>query len=99
MANKLFVGNLPFDATNEQLQQAFSQAGAVSEVFIPVDRESKRPRGFAFVTMSSDAEAAKAVEMFNGKDFGGRALVVNEARPKEDRPRNGGYGGGYGGGM
>ena len=99
MANKLFVGNLPFDATNEQLQQAFSQAGSVSEVFIPVDRESNRPRGFAFVTMSSDAEAAKAVEMFNGKDFGGRALVVNEARPKEDRTRNGGYGGGYGGGM
>lgn len=97
MANKLYVGNLPYGTTNEDLQQSFSQAGQVVEAVVMMDKMTGRSRGFGFVTMSSQEEANRAVEMFNGKDFGGRVIVVNEARPPEQRaPRgNGGMGGGF----
>lgn len=98
MANKLYVGNLPYSTTGDELQQTFSQAGQVSEAVVMMDKMTGRSRGFGFVTMASDEDAQKAVEMFNGKDFGGRAIVVNEARPMEQRaPRSdrGGFGGGY----
>jgi len=94
MANKLYVGNLPFTTTNEELQQAFSQAGQVVEAVVLMDKMTGRSRGFGFVTMATQEEATAAVDMFNGKDFGGRVIVVNEARPREERPRNGGFGGG-----
>ena len=96
MANKLYVGNLPYSMTNEEMQQTFSQAGAVVEAVVMMDRDTGRSRGFGFVTMASQEDANKAIEMFNGKDMGGRAIVVNEARPREERaPRSGGMGGGY----
>ena len=98
MANKLYIGNLPYNTTSEELQQTFSQAGNVVEAVVMMDKMTGRSRGFGFVTMGSDEDAQKAIEMFNGKDFGGRAIVVNEARPKEERaPRSdrGGFGGGY----
>ena len=98
MANKLYIGNLPYSTTGDELQQMFSQAGTVSESVVMMDKMTGRSRGFGFVTMASDEDAQKAVEMFNGKDFGGRAIVVNEARPMEQRaPRSdrGGFGGGY----
>lgn len=96
MATKLYVGNLPYSTTNEDLQQAFSQAGQVVEAVVLMDKMTGRSRGFGFVTMSSQEEGEKAIEMFNGKDFGGRAIVVNEARPMEQRaPRSGGMGGGF----
>jgi RNA recognition motif-containing protein len=94
MANKLYVGNLSFSTTNEELQQAFSQAGQVVEAVVLMDKMTGRSRGFGFVTMATQEEATAAVEMFNGKDFGGRVIVVNEARPREERPRSGGFGGG-----
>ena len=94
MGNKLFVGNLSFDATENDLQDLFSQAGAVSSVNIMQDRATGRARGFGFVEMASDADAQKAITMFNGKDLHGRALTVNEARPREDRGGGGGGGGG-----
>ena len=92
----MYVGNLPFKATTEEIQAHFAQCGTVADVYIAMDRESGRPRGFAFVTMGSGDEAKAAAEKLNGADFGGRALTVNEARPKEDRPAGGG-GGGFGG--
>ncbi len=97
MANKLYVGNLPYSTTNEELQQAFSQAGTVVEAVVMMDRDTGRSRGFGFVTMSSQDEATKAVDMLNGKNFGSqgneRVIVVNEARPREERaPRSGGMG-------
>ena len=98
MNTKLFVGNLSFNATENDLQDAFSQFGAVSEVNIMMDRVTNRPRGFAFVTMASPEDAEKAIQGMNGKDFDGRALTVNEARPREDRPPRQGGGGGGGGG-
>lgn len=98
MANKLYIGNLPYSTTGEELQQTFSQAGSVVEAVVMMDKMTGRSRGFGFVTMATDADAQKAVEMFNGKDMGGRAIVVNEARPKEDRAPRGGMGGGFGGG-
>ena len=95
MASKLFVGNLPFTATENDLQDYFAQAGAVIAVNIMQDRATGRSRGFAFVEMGSQDDATKAISMFNGKDFKGRALTVNEARPREERSGNrGGYGGG-----
>src|SRR2546428_13793772 len=97
MASKLFVGNLPFTATENDLQDHFAQAGAVIAVNIMQDRATGRSRGFAFVEMGSQDDANKAIEMFHQKDFQGRALTVNEARPREDRPPGGG-GGSYGGG-
>jgi len=96
MATKLYVGNLPFNTTENELQELFSQAGAVQEVMLMQDKFTGKSRGFAFVTMGSDADAQKAVAEINGKTLEGRALTVNEARPREPRPPGGG-GGGYGG--
>ncbi|MBI2405019.1 RNA-binding protein [Candidatus Gottesmanbacteria bacterium] len=87
MATNLFVGNLPYTVDSAKLEEIFAQAGTVASAKVIADKYSGRSRGFGFVEMSSDAEAKKAVEMFNGKDMEGRALVVNEARPREDRPR------------
>ena len=95
MSTKLYVGNLSFKATQEEVREIFSQFGNVMDVALPMDRESGRPRGFAFVTMETGDEAQKAVDGLNGQNFQGRDLQVNEARPPE--PRTGG-GGGYGGG-
>ncbi len=97
MATKLFVGNLPFTATENDLQDHFAQAGAVVAVNVMQDRATGRSRGFAFVEMGSQDDANKAINMFHQKDFQGRALTVNEARPREDRPAGGGYSGGRGG--
>ena len=94
MANRLFVGNLTYNSTENDLQDYFSQAGTVVSVDIMQDRATGRSRGFAFVEMGSPAEAAKAVEMFHQKDFQGRTLTVNEARPREERAGAGGGGGG-----
>jgi RNA recognition motif-containing protein len=96
MSTKLFVGNLSFNATQNQLQDLFAAHGTVQEVDIIKDKFSGRPRGFAFVTMETKEGADAAVKGLNGKDIDGRALTVNEARPREERaPRSGG---GYGGG-
>ena len=97
MPAKLFVGNLTFTATENDLQDHFAQAGVVVSVNIMQDRMTGRSRGFAFVEMGSQEDATKAIEMFNSKDFQGRPLTVNEARPREERPPGGG-GGGYRGG-
>ena len=94
MGNKLYVGNLSFNTTEIAIQDLFSQCGTVSEVMLMQDKFTGRSRGFAFVTMGSDAEAQAAVTTFHGKDLDGRALTVNEARPREDRPAGGGGGGG-----
>jgi RNA recognition motif-containing protein len=97
MPTKLYVGNLPFNTTENELQELFSQAGPVQEVMLMQDKFTGKSRGFAFVTMGSDADAQKAIAEINGKTLEGRALTVNEARPREPRPPGGG-GGGYGGG-
>ncbi|MBI3290359.1 RNA-binding protein [Candidatus Microgenomates bacterium] len=89
MATKLYVGNLPFGLDNVKLQELFAAAGTVTSAQVISDRYSGRSRGFGFVEMASDEDAAKAIEMFNGKDIDGRTLVVNEARPREDRPAGG----------
>ncbi|MGZ4963720.1 MAG: RNA recognition motif domain-containing protein [Limisphaerales bacterium] len=94
MSAKLFVGNLTFTATENDLQDHFAQAGVVVSVNIMQDRMTGRSRGFAFVEMASQEDAQKAIQMFHSKDFQGRALTVNEARPREDRPSGGGGGGG-----
>lgn len=96
MGKKLYVGNLPFAATDDALQQIFAQAGTVSSAKIIVDRDSGRSKGFGFVEMSSDAEAADAIAKFHGADYDGRAMTVAEARPQA--PREGGSRGGFGGG-
>lgn len=96
MSTKLFVGNLSFKTTENDLQDAFAACGTVVETNIMMDRMTGRPRGFAFVTMSSPEEAQKAIDELHGKDFDGRALTVNVARPREDRPPGGGGGGGRG---
>jgi cold-inducible RNA-binding protein len=96
MATKLFVGNLPFTASDADLEALFAQAGAVESVNLVRERETGRPRGFAFVTMTSDDEAAAAIRQFNEQPFGGRSLIVNEARPMA--PRSNGAGGGFGNG-
>jgi cold-inducible RNA-binding protein len=101
MATKLYVGNLPFNTTENELQELFSQAGAVQEVMLMQDKFTGKSRGFAFVTMGSEQEAQNAISQINGKTLEGRALTVNEARPREQRPTGGGGGyggGGYGGG-
>jgi RNA recognition motif-containing protein len=101
MSNKLFVGNLSFKTTENELQDAFSAFGTVTEANLMMDRMTNRPRGFGFVTMSSADEAQKAIEGMNGKEVDGRALTVNIARPREERPAGGGGGGGrreFGGG-
>jgi RNA recognition motif-containing protein len=97
MGTKLYVGNLPFNTTENELQELFSQAGAVQEVTLMQDRFTGKSRGFAFVTMSSDEEAQNAISKLNGHAIEGRQLTVNEARPRESRPPGGG-GRGYGGG-
>ena len=98
MAKKLYVGGLPYATTDTELKDAFSQAGAVSSAVIIMDRMTGRSKGFGFVEMTSDDDAQKAIDLWNGKDFGGRTLTVNEARPMEERPRGGSGGGGGGGG-
>ncbi len=101
MAKKLFVGGLPWATTNDDLKDLFSQAGTVASATIITDKMTGRSRGFGFVEFESDADADNALNMFNGKEYNGRNLVVNEAKPMTDRPQrsNGGGGrGGYGGG-
>lgn len=87
MATNLFVGNLPYSMDSDKMGQLFAQAGNVVSAKVIADKYSGRSRGFGFVEMATDAEAKKAIEMFHNKDVDGRALVVNEARPKEDRPQ------------
>ena len=87
MATNLFVGNLPYTLDSDKLGQMFAQAGNVVSAKVISDKYSGRSRGFGFVEMASDAETKKAIEMFHGKDVEGRQLVVNEARPREERPR------------
>ena len=94
MNNKLFVGNLSFNTTENDLQDAFAAFGTVTEANLMMDRSTGRPRGFGFVTMSTPEEATKAVEGMNGKSLDGRALTVNIARPREERATGGGGGGG-----
>src|ERR1700674_21489 len=107
MSAKLFVGNLSFNITENDLQDAFAAHGTVVEANLMMDRATGRPRGFGFVTMSTPEEAQKAIDALHGKELAGRALTVNIARPREERPgggggggggRRGGYGGGGGGG-
>ena len=103
MSTKLYVGNLAFQTTSQELQQLFGQAGTVHSASVVEDRDTGRSRGFAFVEMSSDEEANSAIEQFNGKEVGGRSLKVNEAKPRENRGGGGrGFsdnrgGGGYSG--
>lgn len=94
MSNKLFVGNLSFNVTENDLQDTFAAHGTVVEANLMTDRMSGRSRGFAFVTMSNEAEAQKAIDALNGSSVDGRAMTVNVAKPREDRPRTGGGGGG-----
>ena len=101
MSNKLYVGNLSFDTTEVDLQDAFAEAGTVTEVALMQDKFTGRSRGFAFVTMATPDEAQKAISIFHGKTVQGRPLTVNEARPREERSGGGGGGGGrrsFGGG-
>ena len=95
---KIFVGNLNYRTTPDTLREIFAAHGEVLDVFIGTDRETGRSRGFGFVTMGSKEAGAAAIENLNGKDFEGRALVVNEAQPRAPRPAGGGFGGGGGGG-
>jgi len=97
MSKKLYVGNLAFQTTSQDLQELFAQAGTVESASIIEDRDTGRSKGFAFVEMSTEEEAAAAIDQFNGKEVAGRMLKVNEARPKESRPGGGG-GRGFGGG-
>ena len=93
MSNKLFVGNLSFNTTENDLQDAFAAHGTVTETNLMMDRMSGRPRGFGFITMSTAEEAQKAIAALNGAQLDGRALTVNVARPREERPAGGGGGG------
>ncbi|MGK3274566.1 RNA recognition motif domain-containing protein [Comamonas kerstersii] len=106
MGNKLYVGNLPYAFRDNDLEQAFSQFGSVQSAKVMMERDTGRSKGFGFVEMGSDAEAQSAIQGMHGQNYGGRDLVVNEARPMEPRPpRSGGFGGargnggGYGGGF
>jgi RNA recognition motif-containing protein len=96
MSTRLYIGNLSFRTTSDELQELFSQAGEVESATVVEDRETGRSRGFGFVEMTTQEGAAAAIEQFNGKEFGGRTLTVNEARPRQER--GGGGGRGYGGG-
>ena len=100
MSSKLYVGNLSFDTTETDLQDLFATVGPVQETIIMQDRMTMKSRGFGFVTMSETADGQKAIAQYHGKQIGGRALTVNEARPREERSGGGGgsYGGGGGGG-
>ena len=97
MGKKLYVGNLGYDVDSSALEQMFTPHGSVQSAQIITDRDTGRSKGFGFVEMSSDAEAQAAIAAKNGQDNGGRALTVNEAKPREERPRSGGGGGGGGG--
>jgi len=98
MGSKLYVGNLSYNTTSSDLEQLFSQHGAVQSAEVISDRETGRSKGFGFVQMGTDEEAQAAIGALNGQEHDGRPLTVNEAKPREDRPRGGGGGGGYGGG-
>jgi len=99
MGKKLYVGNLSYDISDTELKEIFAAHGTVRSAQVIADRDTGRSKGFGFVEMSSDQEAQNAITALNGKEIGGRALTVNEARPREERgPRGGGGGGGYGGG-
>jgi len=101
MAKKLYVGNLSYSTGNSELEELFSSYGTVQSAEVISDRDTGRSKGFGFVEMASDSEAEAAINALNGKEFGGRRLMVNEARPREDRGGGGGSrggGGGYGGG-
>jgi cold-inducible RNA-binding protein len=101
MSTKLYVGNLAFQTSSQELQEMFAQAGTVESASVVEDRDTGRSRGFAFVEMSTKEEAAAAIDQFNGKELGGRALKVNEAKPRENRSGGGGgrgFGGNRGGG-
>jgi len=91
MAKKLFVGGLSYDTTDATLKETFSQAGTVESATVIIDKMSGRSKGFGFVEMSSEEEAKKAIEMFNGKEIDGKNVTVNDARPLEARPREGGF--------
>lgn len=94
----MYVGNLPFKTSNDELQELFSNHGEVTDIYMPTDRDSGRPRGFAFVTMSSKEEMEAAIKALDGEELDGRALRINEAQPREERGGGGGGRGGYGGG-
>ena len=94
MGKKLYVGNLPFNVTDESLQEVFAQAGTVQSAKVITDRDTGRSKGFGFVEMSTDQEAADAIQKFNGADYGGRSMTVAEARPMAPREERGGRGGG-----
>ena len=99
MGNKLYVGNLPYSVRDSDLEQVFAQFGTVASAKVMMERDTGRSKGFGFVEMGSDAEAQSAIQGVHGQNYGGRDLVVNEARPMEARPpRSGGFGGGNGGG-
>ena len=99
MNTKMYVGNLPFSASDSDIRELFSQYGTVSDIFLPMDRESGRPRGFAFVTMDTPEAMQAVITALNGQEFQGRKLGINEARPREERPGGGGGGGGGRGGF
>jgi cold-inducible RNA-binding protein len=94
MSTKLYIGNLPFDVTEDDLRNMLSECGPVNEIAVVMDKFTRKPRGFAFATMNTPEAAAAAIAALNGKDWKGRALTVNEARPREEGSRGGGYGGG-----
>jgi len=100
VGKKLYVGNLPYTVSDSDLQNLFAAHGTVQSAQVIMDRDTGRSKGFGFVEMDNDQQAQAAIAALNGQDFNGRSLTVNEARPREDRPRGGGggYGGGYGGG-
>ena len=98
MGQKLYVGNLSYNTTSSDLEQLFSQHGTVQSAEVIQDRDTGRSKGFGFVEMSSDQEAQAAIAALSGQELDGRALTVNEAKPREPRTGGGGYGGGYGGG-
>ena len=98
MNTKMYVGNLPFDVSEQQLRDHFAPYGMVTELNLMMDRETGRPRGFAFVTMDEASNMERAIRELDGKELAGRALKINEARPRENRSFGGGGGGGFGGG-
>ncbi len=97
MATKLFVGNLPYETTDQDLVSFFSQAGTVTSASVVINKFNNRSKGFGFVEMASEEEAKKAIETLNGQELGGRKIIVSEARPREDRPTGGFRGGNRGG--
>ena len=97
MATKLFVGNLPYETTDQDLASFFGQAGTVTSASVVINKFNNRSKGFGFVEMASEDEAKKAIETLNGQELGGRKIIVSEARPREDRPTGGFRGGNRGG--